>query len=129
MDHVTPAFQQFRFPEGTRAIEVAADQPQFSTMTVFRTPDGRVVSQWKPTDEELLWLLNGTPVTLVLFTGGGRQQPVQLFVGGADLRDEPTCPRCERALSSDTMHTRLYCAFMAHGRWVRVYDTYCERSL
>jgi hypothetical protein len=126
MESVPPDVRAFLLPAGTKALEVAVDQPQYEPMIVLRTPDGRVVMQWLPSRMDLLQLEAGQPLTLVLLTGGQRQQPVQIFVGGADLREEPTCPRCDRALSLETHHTRSYCVFDRPQGRVRVYDTYCE---
>jgi hypothetical protein len=73
-------------PPGTREVVYAKDQPQYLPLPTLVTPDGRVLSQWQPDANELELLKNGAPVTLVLYTFNGPLQPIQLVVGGMDLR-------------------------------------------
>lgn len=86
MDIQTPNADLFLLPPGTRAINIAEHQPQYQTLPSLRTPDGRVVSQWMPTPNDLILLNNGVPLTLVLHTFGEALQPIQMAVGGMDLR-------------------------------------------
>jgi hypothetical protein len=86
MDIVVPNRTQFLLPPHTRAVQIAEHQPEYLTLPALITPDGRVVSQWQPTANDLLLLANGVPVTLVLHTFGLPLQPIQMAVGGMDLR-------------------------------------------
>ena len=45
---------------------------------IERSPNGRVVTRWKPTPEELELLLAGDDLCLEIFTFGNRLQPVRL---------------------------------------------------
>jgi hypothetical protein len=76
----------FLLPAGTCEVVYAEDQPQYHPLPSLRTPDGRVVSQWLPTAEELDALMRGQPLTLVIHTFNEPLQPIQLGVGGMDLR-------------------------------------------
>lgn len=86
MDIVNPNASLFLLPPGTCAVNIAEHQPQYQTLPSLRTPDGRVVSQWRPTPNDLILLNNGVPLTLVLHTFGQPLQPIQMAVGGLDLR-------------------------------------------
>ncbi len=71
---------------GVRDVTYAKDQPEYVPLPALVTPDGRVVSTWQPDANDLELLKNGVPVTLVLHTFNGPLQPIQLVVGGVDLR-------------------------------------------
>jgi len=79
--------EQFLLPDGYRRVSYIA--PKGTTdilpLPTIVTPDGRVVSQWRPTPGELALLNNGVAVTLVLHSGF-QVPPIQLGVGGFDLR-------------------------------------------
>lgn len=83
---VDPTTNTHLLPPGCEAVKYAEHQPEYLTLPSLRTPDGRVLSQWKPDANELALLNNGVPVTLVMHTFGDPLQPVQLGVGGMDLR-------------------------------------------
>jgi hypothetical protein len=86
MDIVSPQASLFLLPPGTREMKIAEHQPEYQTLPSLVTPDGRVVSQWRPTPNDLILLNAGVPVTLVLHTFGDALQPIQMAVGGMDLR-------------------------------------------
>ena len=86
MDPIEPKAESFRLPFGTTRVVYAEDQPQYKPLPSLRTPDGRVVSQWRPTAEELAALNRGQPITLVNHTYNDPLQPILLTVGGLDLR-------------------------------------------
>ena len=90
MEIVTPIPTNFLLPEGTREVRFAEDQPEYLTLPALVTPDGKVVSQWKPTPGELALLNLGVPVTLTIHHGPPTPEnplrPVSLAVGGVDLR-------------------------------------------
>ncbi len=85
MELIAPHPEAFELPDGWTVPVYAADQPQYNPLPCIRTLDGKVISQWRPSDEELKQLFAGEPITLVLHTFNQPLQPIQLFVGGADL--------------------------------------------
>ena len=86
MEQIAPYPEKFVLPKGTRMTVYAANQPEYEPLPSIVTPDGKVVSQWKPTEEELKQLMAGEPLTLVVWTFNRPLQPVCLGVGGFDLR-------------------------------------------
>jgi hypothetical protein len=87
MEQIAPYAELFILPKGTELTVYAADQAHlgYEPLPSIRTPDGKVVSQWKPSAEELVRLNLGEPLTLIVWTFNARLQPVCLMVGGADL--------------------------------------------
>lgn len=86
MDIVNPDPSTFLLPDNSKVVVYAEHQPEYENLPSIRTPDGRVVSQWRPSDEELKMLFAGHPITLVVWTHNQPLQPVALAVGGVDLR-------------------------------------------
>lgn len=86
MEPIEPDVAVFGLPPGTRRVTYAEDQPEYRALPSLRIPDGRVVSQWLPSAEELALLLDGAAVTLVTHTFNQPLQPIILTVGGVDLR-------------------------------------------
>ena len=77
---------EFLIPEGTKRVTYLGPKgSDVSPLPTMVTPDGRVVSQWRPDANELELLKNGVAVTLVLHSAG-QVPPIQLGVGGFDLR-------------------------------------------
>ena len=85
MDIVNPDPALFVLPPGATIQPNSEDQPEYQTLPAIVLPDGRIVSQWRPTEDELKALFAGAPVTLVVWTFRQPLQPVALVVGGADL--------------------------------------------
>ena len=85
MEMIAPYPEMFVLPEGTTFPVYAADQPEYEALPSIKTPDGKVISQWKPTAEELARLNAGEPLTLIVWTFNHRLQPITLGVGGFDL--------------------------------------------
>ena len=73
-------------PVGSHRVVYAEDQPQYLPLPSYRTPDGRVVSAWQPSANELELLKNGVPVYLTLHTFNEPLQPIMMTVGPPDLR-------------------------------------------
>lgn len=86
MDIVTPDPSMFLLPPDTVETVIAKDQPEYQPLPALVTRDGRVISQWKPTQSELEALFRGQPITLVIHTFLQPLQPIQIEVGGMDLR-------------------------------------------
>jgi hypothetical protein len=87
MEQIAPYPDMFILPEGSKLTVYAADQAHlgYEPLPSIKTPDGKVVSQWKPTQEELKRLFDGEPLTLIVWTFNQKLQPVCLGVGGFDL--------------------------------------------
>lgn len=82
---IDPAPEAFLLPAGTESVRYAEDHPDYLPLPSLRTPDGRVVTQWRLEPREVELLRSGEPVTLVLRTFNQPLQPVILTVGGLDL--------------------------------------------
>ena len=87
MEQIAPYPETFLLPPGTREVLYAASQRHlgYEPLPSLVTPDGKAVSQWKPSEDELRRLVSGEPITLVVWTFNQPLQPVCLVVGGADL--------------------------------------------
>lgn len=86
MEQIAPYPEMFLLPEGSKTTVIAANQPQqYEPLTSIITPDGKVVSQWKPDTDELKKLVAGEPLTLIVWTFNHPLQPIFLGVGGFDL--------------------------------------------
>lgn len=86
MEIIKPNAEMFLLPAHVREVNYAEHQDEYLTLPSLVTRDGRVISQWQPTANELALLNNGVPVTLVLHTFNQPLQPIILAVGGLDLR-------------------------------------------
>jgi hypothetical protein len=87
MEQIAPYTEMFMVPPGTILTVYAADQAHlgYEPLPCIKTPDGKVVSQWKPTDKEIEQLRAGVPLTLIIHTFNRPLQPISLGVGGFDL--------------------------------------------
>jgi hypothetical protein len=86
MEIATPDAALFLLPDGTRTVKYAEHQPEYQTLPSLVTPDGKVVSCWKPNAGELELLQRGVPITLCVWTRNYPLQPVTIAIGGLDLR-------------------------------------------
>jgi hypothetical protein len=68
-------------PDGAKEVVFAADQPQYEPLPAVRIPDGRVVTQWRPSKSELALLYKGEPITIVVHTFNTPLQPISVLVG------------------------------------------------
>lgn len=76
-------------PERSREVTYggpAVGQPQYLPLPTLVTPNGWVISQWRPTAADLVLLNAGAPLTLALKTDGG-WPPCILAAGGLDMRE------------------------------------------
>ena len=79
-------------PEGEYRV-LAKDQPQYLPLPCFRTPEGRVVTAWQPSPEELVALNRGELIYLQVATFNHKFHPVKLTVGEPELMARATvCP-------------------------------------
>lgn len=98
MDPIPVDITRVLLPAGSKEILYAKDQPEYRPLPSVRTPAGRVVTEWMPTEEEKAALLAGHPITLVMHTFEGRCHgcgmslgltPLSLLVGAqVDLSQE-----------------------------------------
>jgi len=88
MEPITPRSDLCQMPDGTREVTYAKDQPRYLPLPALRTPDGKVLTMWRPTEEERQRLIQGEPITVVLGTFNTPLLPMAIGVGGMDLRDE-----------------------------------------
>ncbi len=86
MELIVPDRKQFLLPEGVKDVKYAENQPEYQPLPSLKTLDGRVITQWRPSKQELEALNGGQPLTLVIHTFNQPLQPLQLGVGGMDLR-------------------------------------------
>lgn len=83
-------------PQGWMSVTYAENQPEYIPLPVLRCVDGRVISQWRLTDQEREKIAAGSDVFLTVHTFNYSLQPVMLTVGGAPIEpipnDEPVAP-------------------------------------
>ena len=65
-----------------RHVIYAKDQPQYSPLPALIFPDGKVMTEWKPSEEERERLIAGESIRLWVWTFGGPLQPVSVEVTG-----------------------------------------------
>jgi hypothetical protein len=82
MEPVDPRVNPAMVPTGSKATVIAKDQPQYVPIPSVITPDHRVITRWRPTDEERMRILKGEDIFLTIF--GTPIRPVLLSVGPLD---------------------------------------------
>lgn len=88
MDPVDPCIPLELLPPGCRAYVLAEHQTKdYLPLPSVRTPDGKVITRWRPTPEELQLLLAGRDLYLITWTFHQLFQPVAMTVGPPDLRE------------------------------------------
>jgi hypothetical protein len=65
---------------GARFRVIAKDQPQYDPLPALLFPDGRVVTEWEPTEEERARIAAGERIRLSVWTFNSPLQPVLLEV-------------------------------------------------
>lgn len=85
MNPVEVTYDLKHFPEGTRSLVIAKDQPEYCPLPAYVQPDGVVVTCWQPTEEEIAAIQHGEPITLWIWTFGKPLQPVMLMVGKREV--------------------------------------------
>lgn len=66
--------------DGARPIVFAKDQPEYRQLPALIYPDGRVRTEWAPTDEERLAIAHGENIRLWIWTFNRPLQPVAIEV-------------------------------------------------
>lgn len=62
--------------EGTHAIVIASDQPEYQPLPSAVDAEGRVITEWEPTEEERAAIAAGGRVRLTIWTFRQPLQPV-----------------------------------------------------
>lgn len=77
--------------ENWRLAIYAKDQPQYSPLPALieRSVDGRVITRWKPTEDERAKLAAGADLCLEIYTFGNKLQPLRLSVWSDVLPEVP----------------------------------------
>jgi hypothetical protein len=63
-----------------RFVEIAKDQPEYLTLPAFVFNDGKVLTEWKPSEAERAAIARGENIRLWIWTFGRPLQPVALEV-------------------------------------------------
>lgn len=66
--------------EGAEFFEIGLGQEEYSVLPAYRSPDGLVMTEWEPTEEERKLLASGGRVRLWIHTFGTALQPVSMEV-------------------------------------------------
>jgi hypothetical protein len=84
MTPTRPTASLDQFPEGTREVVYAKDQPEYTPLPVYLQPDGTVHTCWMPSEEEIRAILAGEPIVIEVLTFGRPLQPLRVFVPGRE---------------------------------------------
>jgi hypothetical protein len=78
-------------PENVRAVTFAKDQPPFLPLPAIVTERGTVLTTWKPTPEELIFLNNGASIFIALLNAvedsGALKTAMIVTAGPVDISD------------------------------------------
>jgi len=66
-------------PSAQRVV-FAKDQPEYAPLPALVFPDGKVCTEWRPTEDERARILAGENIRLWIWTYGRPLQPVALEV-------------------------------------------------
>jgi hypothetical protein len=75
---MTPV-EQFEV-EGSRAVVIAKDQPEYLPLPALVFADGKILTEWCFTEEERAAIARGENIRLWVWTFGKALQPVMLEV-------------------------------------------------
>lgn len=68
-----------RYPHrGAEFVEIAKRQPEYQSLPAFVDPEGLVLTEWEPSDEDRRVLANGGRIRLWTHTFGHPLQPIQM---------------------------------------------------
>ena len=87
MEPVDPCIPLELLPPGCRASLLAEQQQEYLTLPSVRTPDGKVVTRWRLSAEEVAAIARGADLYLIVWTFGQPFQPVALTVAPPDLTE------------------------------------------
>jgi hypothetical protein len=87
MNPIEPDRECFGFDSEPRSIVIAKDQEEFLPLPSLQVA-GLVVTQWEPTAQELVAILQGKPITIGIYTSCCKAfPPMRVGVGGMDFRN------------------------------------------
>ena len=70
--------------EDARRVIYAANQPEYLPLPALVFPDGKVLTEWEPTEAERLAIAHGEHIRLWIWTFNGPLQPVAIEVTSED---------------------------------------------
>lgn len=66
--------------EGAQRVVFAKDQPEYIPLPALVFPDGTILTEWQPSEEERAAIARGENIRLWIWTYGRTLQPVALDV-------------------------------------------------
>lgn len=66
--------------EGAQRVVFAKDQPEYIPLPALVFPDGTILTEWQPSEEERAAIARGENIRLWIWTCGRTLQPVALDV-------------------------------------------------
>lgn len=70
-------------PNGSRAVVIAENQPEYQSLPSVRTPTGYVITRWQPTIEERAAIVRGEDIYVTVLSHGPIN-PLFVTVGPVD---------------------------------------------
>lgn len=86
MEPSDPRVDPSLVPEGSRPVIMGKDQPEYLPLPAIKTPDGKVITRWKPSAEDLRKLAAGEDVFVTLWTFGQPMNPIHVAIGPSNWR-------------------------------------------
>lgn len=83
MEICDPRVHPALIPDGSKAVVIAKNQPQYLPLPSIRTPGGQVITRWSPSEEERKALMRGEDIYITIFAKG-QIQPIMVTIGQAD---------------------------------------------
>lgn len=85
MDISDPRIDPRLVPEGSRAVLIAENQPEYMSLPSVRTPNGYVITRWTPSVVEREALARGEDIYVTLLSTGAIN-PLFVSVGPVDWK-------------------------------------------
>lgn len=83
MEVVEPMIDPKTVPPGSRPVLIAGQQAEYQPLPTVRTPDGQVITRWKPSPEERRRIAEGEDIYVTLLSHGPIN-PLIVTVGPVD---------------------------------------------
>lgn len=80
MEIVDPRIDPRLVPPGSKAIVIAEHQQEYRDLPSVRTPNGQVVTRWRPTPEERAAVMRGEDVFVTILSHGAIN-PIFVTIG------------------------------------------------
>jgi hypothetical protein len=84
MTPAEPTFSLESFPEGTKRVVYAAQQPEYQALKTYAQPDGTLLTCWMPDEGEIEAIMRGEPVVIELMTFNQPLQPMKVWVPSSE---------------------------------------------